>query len=181
MILKGYLFPVIICCFGDCYRTMSGGDLIFVTFLFAVIISFLLFYYDRIPKSNLNENEIQVERKVSRLPKLILYLSIVIPSIILLVEFFNFGNLFTGFDIIMLSSLATLVLYSNITPEMKKIIKRPNLDNPIYQTKDIILQSNAADANFVIAERTTSTWAKVLVIVLILCIAFTPFQEFLGL
>ena len=103
-----------------------------------MVISFLLWYYNNIPKSNFKETDSKAERKVLRLPKLIVYLLITIPSIIMLIEFFNFGKLFTSFDIIALSSMATFILYLNITPEIKKLIKRPKLDNPIYQTKDII-------------------------------------------
>jgi hypothetical protein len=178
MILKSFL--LVINCFG--YKNDPNAYDLFMFGLGSfAIISILLFYYSKIPKSNFKENDIQTERKISRLPKMILYLSILIPIIILLVDFFNFGNLFTSFDIIMLSSITAFILYSNITPEIKKLIKRPELDNPIYQTKDILLQSNSTNVSFVITERTTSIWVKVIAFVLIFSIAFTPFQEFLGL
>ena len=102
-----------------------------------------------------------------------------------LLPFFPFYDRGLSAYDLMMFSLGSFVLISFLLFYYNRIPKsnptKSNLDNPIYQTKDILLQSNAADANFVIAERTTSAWAKVLVIVLILYIAFTPFQEFLGL
>lgn len=183
MFLKGFLLPTVICCFGDCYSsgTMTGGELLFVTLCFSVIISALAFYYDRIPKSNFNENDIHLERTISRWPKLLFYLLIFIPVIIQLVEFFNFGNIFTSFDVFMLCSLVALILYLNITPKIEKVLYRQELNNPIYQTKDILLQSNSADASFVMPETKTSVLVKIVAFILILFFALTPFQEFLAL
>ncbi len=178
MILKPFL--LVINCFGY-QNDPNGYDLFMFGLGSFVVISILFFYYNKIPKSKFEENDMEIERKVSRLPKLILYLLIIIPSIIILVDFFNFGNLFKDFDVFMLIFLTTMVLYLNISPEIKKIVYKPQLDNPIYQTKDILLQSNSADATFVIAERKMATWVKVLVFFLILIFAFTPFQEFLGI
>ena len=171
-----------ILCFQSPFREeLSGNDLFIFALGSIVFISILLFYYDRIPKSNFKENDTHIEYKTSRWRKLLLYLLIIIPTVTLLIEFFNFGNLFTDFDIFSLITLVTLILYLSITPEIKKVIKRPKLDNPIYQQKDILLNSNSIETNFVIAESKTSTWVKVLAFVLILCVAFTPFQEFLGI
>lgn len=178
MILKPFL--LVINCFGY-QNDPNGYDLFMFGLGSFVVISILFFYYNNIPKSNFEENDMEIERKVSRLPKLIIYLLIIIPSIMILVDLFDFGNLFTVFDIFMLISLTTLILYFNISPEIKKIVYKPQLDNPIYQTKDILLQSNSAEASFVIGKKSTSTLVKVLVFVLIFSFAFTPFQEFLGL
>lgn len=75
--------------------------------------------------------------------------------------------------------ISILLFYYNRIP--KSNTQKSSLDSPIYQTKDILLQSNSADANFVIAKSITSTWVKVLAFVLILIFAFTPFQDFLAL
>ena len=75
--------------------------------------------------------------------------------------------------------ICILNLYYNKIPRSNSSINE--LNNPIYQSKDILLQSNSQDVSFVIAESKTSTWVKVLAFVLILCVAFTPFQEFLGI
>ncbi|UAM97415.1 hypothetical protein K8354_13970 [Polaribacter litorisediminis] len=74
------------------------------------------------------------------------------------------------FDTIVLISITTLIVYSNITPEIKKRIKISNLNNPIYQTKDILLQSNSLDASFIIAEKTTSIWVKVITVIMIVVV-----------
>lgn len=171
MILKSFL--LVINCFG--YKNDPNAYDLFMFGLGSfAIISILLFYYSKIPKSNFKENDIQTERKISRLPKMILYLSILIPIIILLVDFFNFGNLFTSFDIIMLSSITAVILYLNITPEIKKLIKRPELDNPIYQTKDILLQSNRNDMNYTGVKETTSKWVKTVVYITIFLLVLFP-------
>ncbi len=72
-----------------------------------------------------------------------------------------------------------LLFYYDRIPKSK--IDQSKLTNPIFQTTDIFLQSNSAETSFSIAESKTSTWVIVLAFVLILCVAFTPFQEFLGL
>lgn len=144
------------------------------------IISMLFLYYSKIPKRNFKENDIQTEEQTSRLPKLLIYLLFIIPSITLLVEFFNFGNIFSMFDTIVLISITTLIVYSNITPEIKKRIKISNLNNPIYQTKDILLQSNSLDASFIIAEKTTSIWVKVMTVIMMVVVLLTPLYKLLG-
>ena len=169
-------------CFGNYSlfeRGLNGMELLGFTIISLILISFLLWYYTKIPKSNFKENEIQVE-KTSRYPKLLQYLLITIPCTILFFEFFNFVNLFTILDMIMLGFLTTLMLYLSITPQIIKLVKRPKLDNPIYQSTDIILQSNSNDANFIIAKKTTSTWVRILTFILIVFVIATPFQEFLG-
>ena len=83
---------------------LNGLELLFFAFIAIILVSGLLFYHSKIPKSNFKENEIKIERRISLWPKIVVYLLIIIPIIKLLVEFFNFGNLFTSFDIGMLSS-----------------------------------------------------------------------------
>lgn len=161
-------------------NVLNGIELMFFAFISFILVSTLLFYYDKISKRNLTESEIQTETKTSRLPKLFVYLSFIIPFIILSLDFFNFGNLFTSFDAIMLCFLVTLILYFNIVPEIKKVIKKPKLDNPIYQSKDVLLQSNSLETNFIIAEKTTSTWVKGFVFILIFLVVVTPLYQLLG-
>ncbi|WP_339661236.1 hypothetical protein [uncultured Polaribacter sp.] len=142
-----------------------------------VVISLLLWYYSKIPISNFKENDIQIEITRSRWPKFLAYILFIIPAIIFVIELFNFGNLFTSFDVFMLSSLVSLFLYLNITPEVKKIVKRKLLDNPIYQTKDILLQSSSSDANFMITQSTTSAWVKILAFILIAFVVIIPVDQ----
>ncbi len=170
-------------CFGDYYfwdRGLNGGELLLFAIISLFIVSILLWYYNKIPKNKFKEGDFQQERKTSRLPKLLAYLLLIIPGIILLVEFLNYGNTFSTFDIIMLSSITTLILYTNLTSKIKKVTKRSNLNNPIYQSKDIILQSNSLNASFIIAEKTTSVWIKVITFIMIIVISFTPLYQLLG-
>ena len=153
---------------------LNGLELLFFAFIALTLVAGLLFYYSKIPKSNFTENEIRTERTISLWPKMFVYLLIIISSIILLVEFFNFGNLFTSFDICMLSSLVTLIVYSNITPEIRKFVKRPKLETPIYQSKDILLQSNSSEFNDFGVKETTSKWVKTFVYITILLLVLFP-------
>jgi hypothetical protein len=153
---------------------LNGLELLFFAFIAIILVSGLLFYHSKIPKSNFKENEIKIERRISLWPKIVVYLLIIIPIIKLLVEFFNFGNLFTSFDIGMLSSLVTLILYLNITSEIRGFVKKPKLKNPIYQSKDILLQSNSTALNYFGVKETTSTWVKTLVYVSILLLVLFP-------
>ncbi|KGL62251.1 hypothetical protein [Polaribacter sp. Hel1_85] len=75
--------------------------------------------------------------------------------------------------------ISMLLLYYNRIPKSNHPISE--LDNPIYQTKDILLQSNSADVSFVISETKTSVLVKIVTFILILFLALTPFQEFLAL
>lgn len=170
-------------CFGDYYfgcRGLNGGELLLFAIISLFIVLILLWYYNKIPKNKFKVGDFQIERKTSRLPELLAYLLLIIPSITLLVEFFNFGNLFTIFDTIILCSLFAVIIYSSIKPETKQIIERPKLDNPIYQTKDILLQSNSLDASFIIAEKTTSTWVKIITFIMIAVVLCTPLYKLLG-
>jgi hypothetical protein len=54
------------------------------------------------------------------------------------------------------------------------------LDIPMYSSKDILPQSNKAESNFIIVEKTTSTFIKFLVVVIIAIVVFTPLYQSLG-
>lgn len=103
---------------------------------------------------------------------------------ILVINCFGYQNDPNGFDLLMFA-LGSLVVISILSFYYSKIPKSNTstnkLDNPIYQTKDILLQANSAEVNFAIPEAKTSVIVKVLAFVLILFFAFTPFQEFLAL
>ena len=87
-----------------------------------------------------------------------------------------------GLMIFTLSSFlitSILLLFYNIIPKSKNL--KSEIDNPIYQSKDIILQSNSLNASFIIAEKTTSVWIKVITFIMIFVISFTPLYELLGI
>jgi hypothetical protein len=92
-------------------RGLNGGELLLFTIISLILVSILLWYYNKIPKTNSPKNE---------------------------------------------------------------------FETPIYQSKDILLQSNYNDINFIIAEKTTSTWVKILVYFLIAFVAITPLYQLLG-
>lgn len=95
---------------------------------------------------------------------------------------YPYGYYPTAYDLLMFA-LGSLVIISFLVFYYHKIPKSNNsktvLDHPIYQTKDILLKSNSANASFVFVEKTASSWIKVLAFVLIILMAFTPFQDFL--
>ncbi|WP_439129028.1 hypothetical protein [Polaribacter sp.] len=153
---------------------------VFIFWLPFIII--LIWYYDKLTKSNFNKNKSKIISKNTSWAKIFSNLFILIPLILIIFKYINFGDLFTGFDVFILISLVTLILYLNNTSEANisskfNLSKNFSLDNPIYQTKDIILQSNSADANFIIAAKKTSTWTKILAFILIDIVAVTPLVD----
>ena len=82
------------------------------------------------------------------------------------------------FAIISLFIVSILLLYYNKIPKSNN--SKPKFDNSLYQFKDILLQSNNLDANFILAEKTTSTFTKTLVYIMILIVAFTPLYQLFG-
>ena len=82
------------------------------------------------------------------------------------------------FAIISLFIVSILLLYYNKIPKSNN--SKPKFDNSLYQFKDILLQSNNLDANFILAEKTTSTFTKTLVYLMILIVTFTPLYQLFG-
>ena len=74
--------------------------------------------------------------------------------------------------------ISMLLFYYNRIPKSNS--PKNELQTPIYQSKDILLQSNSSEINFVIAEKTTSTWVKIFAAIMIIIVAFTPLHELLG-
>lgn len=96
---------------------------------------------------------------------------------------YPFGNYTTFFDLLMFALgsfvvISILLLYYNKIPKSNN--SKTKFDNPLYQFKDILLQSNNLDANFILAEKTTSTFTKTLVYIMILIVAFTPLYQLFG-
>lgn len=95
-----------------------------------------------------------------------------------------FDRVLTAYDLLMFS-FGSFVVISFLLFYYQKIPKnnspKSKLDHPLYQSNDILLQSNSTDVSFKIAERKTSSLVTVLACILILLIAFTPFQDFLRL
>ena len=101
-----------------------------------------------------------------------------------IINCFGYQNESNGYDLLMFAFgsfviISMLLFYYSKLPKSNHLITE--LDNPIYQTKDILLQSNSNDINFSFTEKTTSTWVKILAFIIIIFIATTPFQEFLKL
>ena len=96
---------------------------------------------------------------------------------------YPFGNYTTFFDLLMFALgsfvvISVLLLYYNRIPKSNKVTSE--LDNPIYQSKDILLQLNNLDSNFIIAEKTTTTFTKTFVYIMILIVIFTPLYQLFG-
>jgi hypothetical protein len=96
---------------------------------------------------------------------------------------FGYENDPNGYDLLMfgLGSLAVIsILLTYYSKIPKSNSSKDELETPIYESKDILLQSNSLEANFIIVEKTTSTFVKVFVFILIASIAVTPLYELLG-
>lgn len=74
--------------------------------------------------------------------------------------------------------ISILLFYYSKIPKSNS--SKSEIQTPIYQSKDILLQSNQVDANFLIAEKTTSTWVKAIIFLFIAIVIFTPFYELMG-
>ncbi|QOD60070.1 hypothetical protein H9I45_12050 [Polaribacter haliotis] len=101
----------------------------------------------------------------------------------LVINCFGYYNEPNGYDLLIFAlgsfiMISILLAYYNKIP--KSITSKDKLETPIYESKDIILQSNSLDANFTITEKSTSTFVKVFVCVLIGLVAFTPLYQLLG-
>ncbi|WP_165734356.1 hypothetical protein [Polaribacter sp. 20A6] len=102
-----------------------------------------------------------------------------------LLPFFPFyDRVLTAYDLLMFS-FGSFVVISFLLFYYHKIPKnnspKSKLDHPLYQSNDILLQSNSTDVGFKTAEIKTSSLITILACILILLIAFTPFQDFLRL
>jgi hypothetical protein len=71
--------------------------------------------------------------------------------------------------------ISILLLYYNKIPKSNHPITE--LDNPIYKTQDILLQSNSNNTNLMITQNTTSYWVKVLVFILIAFVVMIPIDQ----
>jgi len=167
----------VICCFGECYQSKSLNleELLLFAFCSFIMVSFLLIYYRFIKKTNKS-----LEKKVSGLPKFLFYLLILIPLLTKFIELFNFGNLFITFDIIVVNFFMALFLFFTLKQEVKRVIFKENLINPIYQSKDILLQSNSIDSKLLSVEQTSSIWVKMVLYFFIIVLVFTPVYKLLG-
>jgi hypothetical protein len=88
-----------------------------------------------------------------------------------------FGSSLSGFHVAMFiigsfTVISILLLYCSKIPKSNNLITE--LDNPIYQTKDILFQSNSANTNFIIAQKTTSVFVKVCVYIAIFIFVVFP-------
>ena len=95
-----------------------------------------------------------------------------------------FGYNPNAYDLLMFASgsiavISLLMLYYNKIPKTNR--SKSVLDNPIYQTKDILLHSNSRDNNFIITQKTTSAWVKILVFVLITLVVIIPLDQLFSL
>ncbi|WP_435413859.1 hypothetical protein [Polaribacter aestuariivivens] len=96
---------------------------------------------------------------------------------------FPFFRQLNAYDLLIFA-LGSMVIISILNFYYNRIPKsnssKDELKTPIYDSKDILLQSNSLDANFIIPEKTTSTFVKVFVFILIALVAFTPLYQLLG-
>jgi hypothetical protein len=88
-----------------------------------------------------------------------------------------------AYDLLMFG-LGSFVVISILLFYYNSISKSNNssreLSNPIYRSKDILLQSNNSNVNLIITQSNTSAWVKVLVFILIAFVVIVPADKFLG-
>lgn len=87
-----------------------------------------------------------------------------------------FGLIIFAFGSFVLISI--LLFYYNRIPKTNQ--NKTELDNPIYQTKDILFHSKCNDANLIITQSSTSIWVKILVFILIAFVVIIPIDQLFG-
>lgn len=101
----------------------------------------------------------------------------------LLPQFPFLDKTLSGYDLLMFALgsfvlISILLFYYNRIP--KSYLPKEIIESPIYQSKDILLQENSIEGNYLIAEKTTSTWVKAVIYLVIAIVIFTPFYELIG-
>ncbi|WP_299106257.1 hypothetical protein [uncultured Tenacibaculum sp.] len=94
-----------------------------------------------------------------------------------------FKDLITGFDLFIICSIIILVNYLKYLEKPKSnsvSLDNLELDSPLYQTNDILLQGNNLELEFKPFAERTSIWVKTIVFVLIFLVAVTPLYQLLG-
>jgi hypothetical protein len=94
-----------------------------------------------------------------------------------------YDELLSGYDILLFALgscivISVLLLYYSQIPENKN--SKSALDNPIYLSKDTLLQTTNSELNFILVEKTISKYAKLFVYGLIALVVFAPFYQLLG-
>lgn len=90
---------------------------------------------------------------------------------------YPFGYDPSAYDLLMFALgsfviISMLILYYNKIPKSKHAITA--LENPIYQSKDILLQINSNELTDFGVKETTSKWVKTFVYLTILLLVFFP-------
>lgn len=96
---------------------------------------------------------------------------------------YGFGYYTTFFDLLMFALgsfvlISILILYYNKIPKSNN--SKSEFDNPIYLSKNTLLQTTNSESNLVLVEKTTSTYTKIIVFVMIAIVAFTPLYQLFG-
>ena len=94
----------------------------------------------------------------------------------------HFENLVTSFDLLLIGLLLLLVSLLEYLelPRTQKKVKENVLNNPIYHSKDVLLQSKVENANYLVVEKSQSILVKGLIYAMILVVVFTPLYKLLG-
>ncbi|QNM84868.1 hypothetical protein H9W90_11780 [Polaribacter pectinis] len=96
---------------------------------------------------------------------------------------FPFFRQLNAYDLLMFA-LGSMVIISILNFYYNRIPKSNTLEselkNPIYDSKDVLLQSNNLNTNFIIEEKSTSIFVKMFVYILIALVVITPLYQLLG-
>jgi len=93
-----------------------------------------------------------------------------------------FDRVLSAYDLLMFSLgafviITILLLYYIRIPKSNQ--PKSYLQTLIYQSKDILLQSNYTDSNVLFVKEKASAWVKVVSFILVVIVAVTPFFELL--
>lgn len=107
----------------------------------------------------------------------------IIKNLLPIINCFGYQQLPNGYDLLMFglgSSVLIFILgfYYNIIPESSTT--KSDLQNPIYQSKDILLQSKFNQTNYLVTENKTSTVMNIIIYLITIVVVFTPIYKLLG-
>jgi len=74
--------------------------------------------------------------------------------------------------------ILALLFYYNRIP--KSNTPKDKLQSPIYQSRDLLLQSKPENTHLLLPDKTTSIRVKVFIFVIIFVVAITPLYQLLG-
>ncbi|WP_405564207.1 hypothetical protein [Polaribacter sp. Asnod6-C07] len=107
----------------------------------------------------------------------------ILKNILIVINCLGYKQFPDAYDLLMfgLGSFILIIilgLYYNRIPESNRI--KSDLQNPIYQSKDVLFQTRLNKANYLVSEKRTSTGISLMICLIIAVVIFTPVYKLLG-